>query len=210
MLKVQNLSYQWGHQKIFQDISFEVESSQLVRIGGANGAGKTTLLKVLAGLLKPMSGNFTFSRNKLSSKHYYDYLPASCNGLFLELTAKENLYFWHKLYKSDDTQDLNADSIDQILNKWLPLKDHLVKNLAVKKFSTGMQRRLSFARLEACSRACLLLDEPTSGMDRDGVTLFQLFLKEHLRNSGSAIVVTHSESLLLPEMEPQTIVLSQL
>lgn len=206
MLKTQDLAYQWDHQKIFQDISFILEPAQVLRVGGANGAGKTTLLKVLAGLLKPSVGHYSYNSNRKSNKYCFDYLPASYNGLFLELTAKENLEFWLKLYK----EPADNKSLDLILQKWLPMKSHYIQNLAVKKFSTGMRRRLSFARIEACKRPCLLLDEPTSGLDKDGLALLENLLKEHTKKDGSAIVVTHDTAILKQDLQYQTIELSSL
>ena len=67
ILEVENLSYSWGKNEVFQNLNFSVENNKVIAILGKNGAGKTTLLKCINRILQPMSGNVKIDSKDISS-----------------------------------------------------------------------------------------------------------------------------------------------
>src|SRR5690606_18063088 len=118
---------------------------------------------------------------------YLEYLPAEANGLYLRMSAIQNLSFWAALRSVRPT----LDRVHAALAVWGLDKPLLRDNFAVEKFSTGMKRRLALARLELSPAPCWLLDEPFYGLDQDAAAIFRSRLQAHLKRGGSALIVSH-------------------
>ncbi|MEN8123928.1 MAG: ATP-binding cassette domain-containing protein [Bacteroidota bacterium] len=190
ILKVENLSLQYGDQSILNNISFSIEKGQIIGLLGPNGAGKSSIIKILAGLVFSKTGKIYFKgslQNKFSDlRKYCGYLIDS-PSLYPYLTAKQNL----NLIKNINKVDLNID--DLLIKVGLPD----VSKKKVKHFSTGMKQRLAIAQALLRSPEILILDEPFNGLDPNG---FQdvLNLLETLNNNGITIIIS---SHLLNELE---------
>jgi heme exporter protein A len=172
---VSNLSC--GHQNValIANLNFKCLPGESLILRGENGIGKTTLLRCLAGLIPPLSGS------SFSNPDSVAYIGHS-NGLKLQLTVLENLYFWQGIYHSKNLeQTISEFKLEDIL-------DFQVMNL-----SAGQRRRTALSRLKLTQCPLWALDEPLTSLDSKNVTLFTDILQNHLDNSGIAVIATHVE-----------------
>lgn len=89
MLVVKGLSFGYRARRLISNLSFELNPGEILHVIGPNGTGKSTLLQLLAGLIAAESGNI-----KWDKPESIEYLPAEANGLYLAMSARENLNFW--------------------------------------------------------------------------------------------------------------------
>jgi heme exporter protein A len=173
---------------LFEDLSFDVKPKQLLLIEGRNGAGKTTLLHILAGLRTADEGDIYLNDSKIDSfdSEYYQNIAylGHLNGLKLELTARENLALSMAL------GDPKGIDIDAAL-EYVTLVGY--EDEPVKKFSAGMKRRTSLARLLVMKPAIWILDEPYTSLDVDGIKKIEVMMVEHIKQGGSVIMTSHHE-----------------
>lgn len=203
MLKVRHLTFSFKNRPLFSDLSFDVGPGSIVRIAGPNGSGKSTLLSLITGLISGAKGSVVFDGSS-DFRSWTSWIAADANGLFSSLSAVANLQFWLELRHTA----IATDRIQTVLNDWGLTGDWVQSRLPVARFSTGMRRRLSLARLELDGSKLWVLDEPLFGLDDAACRKFRLRLKEHLAQGGAAIVVTHDERLL-DELPHETVALGE-
>jgi len=155
---------------------------------GANGAGKTTLLRILACLTSPSSGSariegWDIEREAQRVRRLVGFV-AHQPYLYDELTAEENLLFFSKMYAVKDAGKRTAQ---------LLLKVGLEKRAGerVSVLSRGQVQRLSLARALLHAPRLLLLDEPDTGLDEEGLGLVEQVLVEHSAGGGAVLFTTH-------------------
>lgn len=188
IVEVSELTRVFGARRAVAGVSFSLGAGECLAVFGPNGAGKTTLLRVLAGLLKPTSGDarvsgillpggpLARSRIGLISHH---------TMLYDALTPRENVAFAARLYGVRDARD----RVDDALGRMAMLERG---NAPVRSLSRGMQQRVSIARAMVHSPRLVLADEPYNGLDDSGALALTALLQE-LRAAGTAIViVTHN------------------
>jgi ABC-2 type transport system ATP-binding protein len=164
MIRVRELSKNFGTIFAVQSISFEVAKGEIFAFLGPNGAGKTTTVKMLTTLLKPSSGSVELdglnpaTQQKETRKRFGIVFQDSSTDD--ELTAYENMDFHGVLYKVP--KRIRAERIEDLL-KLFELWDR--RDHQVKHFSGGMRRRLEIARGFLHTPKILFLDEPTLGLD---------------------------------------------
>ncbi len=161
---VDKLVKEFGNFRAVDEVSFEVEEGEIFGLLGPNGAGKTTVVMILATLLKPSSGKALIAGHDVvkepSMVRKRIGIVFQETTLDLELTAKENLDFHARLY------GLRKEERKRRIDEVLELVELTEKaNIAVKKFSGGMKRRLEIARGLLHFPRVLFLDEPTLGLD---------------------------------------------
>ena len=161
---VDGLTKNFNGFKAVDSVSFSVRKGEIFGLLGPNGAGKTTTIKILVTLLKPSSGKAEIAGYDVVK--YPNMVRKNIGVVFqettldLELTAKENLDFHARLYGID--RKSREKRIEEVL-ELVDLQDKA--NVQVKKFSSGMQRRLEIARGLIHFPRVLFLDEPTLGLD---------------------------------------------
>ena len=174
-LVADGLSRSFGHRVVLRDVSLSANRGEPLLLVGHNGAGKTTLLRVLAGLLKPTKGNVTYAGRCEMVAH--------SSMLYDALTARENLFFYARLYNQPA-----QPRVDELLAR-LGLEPHADRR--VDTFSRGMVQRLAIARTLLPDPDVVLLDEPTSGLD-DAATRTVLDVLHELGSRGRTILIaTH-------------------
>jgi len=152
----------FGDKHVLKDIDLRIPYGKIFGLLGPSGCGKTTLVKVIAGILKPESGdvivlNQTVPQLELLNQIGY---MAQSDALYMTLSARENLHFFGSLYRMKKN-DLKT-RIDEIMQA-VSLFEDLDKE--VQAYSGGMKRRLSLAVAILHQPPLLLLDEPTVGID---------------------------------------------
>jgi len=164
----------------------EVQRGEVVGLLGPNGCGKSTLLRVFGTLLKPNAGNAFVNgidvvANPDGVRSNVGYLAHSA-GLYEDLTALENLTFAAQML------GLPLMAAETVLDR---VGLGYVASERVRGFSAGMQRRLALARLLLMNPKVLLLDEPYSNLDVQGIALMNSVVGEIIEGGGSALVVLH-------------------
>lgn len=182
------LRKEYGMLVAVNDVSFALESGQVLGLVGPNGAGKTTLLRMLATIMRPTRGNIRMldhdsRRNYLEIRRHIGFLPDFFN-LYDDLTIKECLGFFAAAY------GMPPDEISARVARTLKLADLEDKREDfIKHLSRGMVQRLGVAVLAVHDPEILLLDEPASGLD----PLARIHLRDVLRSlssEGKTIVIS--------------------
>jgi heme exporter protein A len=165
-LTLENVGKDFENKRIFNKISFDLESGKSAAIIGPNGSGKTTLVRIVCGLIRPSRGKIVYSVNQKTIEIQDVYKHIGLVGPYLELyeelTAMENLLFFAKMKRVSHARE-----------KILSLMDQL--NLAgreddnVRTYSSGMRQRLKYVFALLSNPEILVLDEPTSNLDSDGI-----------------------------------------
>ncbi|MEQ1876252.1 MAG: ABC transporter ATP-binding protein [Bdellovibrionia bacterium] len=157
------LSHSFDARKpILRDLTFQVGQGECLAIYGENGTGKTTLLRILAGLLRPSSGQvsvFGLAPASPRLRSRIGWSPAHDNSFFSRLTGLENLIYFGSLY------GLSRERSEWIARAWseiLPLTDALSAPFYL--CSTGMKQSLSVCRALLHEPELVLIDEPTRGL----------------------------------------------
>lgn len=163
-IKIKGLTKAYRDIVAVDNLTLEIADNELIGLLGVNGAGKTTLIKMLAGLLKPTSGDaFIFGKSILSSpaliKSVIGYSTQE-TAVAKNLTVRENLTFYGGLYglSRSETEDRAS-----LLIKTFSLEE--VENKRVSKLSGGYKRKVSIALALISRPKILFLDEPTLGLD---------------------------------------------
>lgn len=199
ILKAQNIcfSYENSSELILKDISFEVLDSESLGILGPNGGGKSTLMKLIAGLLKPTSGEFFYNCIKYIPGSTFPhslmaYVPQSSE---LNTVLPINVFDFLKI--ASKTQKLaNAE---KRINELLALVDiSHKKNSLLDQLSGGEKQRVLIAKALIHSPQLILLDEPMKGLDSNGQDQLQALLKDIQEVHKTAIVmVDHNISQII-------------
>ena len=182
----------YGDRSVLRGVDVSVPWGQTAVLFGPNGAGKTTLLRILAGLARPDAGDvhiagFRMRRSGGRARTLVGFVGHQ-TLLYSDLTCRENLVFYAKLYGVDRP----ASRIDDVLEQ-LNLVDRADRR--VRTLSHGMQKRLSVARAILHEPAVLLLDEPESGLDVDSVASLGNLLTDWSASGKSALLTTHSSEI---------------
>ncbi|PAE91647.1 metal ABC transporter ATP-binding protein [Shouchella clausii] len=193
-IEVKNLAFQYEHEPLLENISFEVDAEDFVMLTGENGAAKTTLLRNILGLLKPTKGSVRISpKNRFGEKLMIGYVSqqvASFNAGFpstvLEL-VQSGRYQRGKWFKRLDKVD--KEHVRRSLES-VGMWD--MRHNKIGELSGGQKQRISIARVFATDPDLFVLDEPTTGMDVNSREEFYKLLKHNCREHGKAILmVTH-------------------
>ena len=184
---VEHLSKRFGNRVAFDDVSFEVGSGEVFGFLGPNGAGKTTTVRTLGTLLAPTSGSATVAgielcpENGPAIRSRISIMPES-PGLYLRLTAAENLECFARLHQLPDRRGRIERALAAV--GLLERANDLCGSL-----SKGLRQRVALARALLNDPQVLFLDEPTSGLD-PAATRDVHELVTRLRDRGVTIFLT--------------------
>lgn len=191
VLKCEHLHKNFGRKEILKDVSLELEKGDILGFIGPNGAGKTTTIKLILGLQSITSGtvningyditnNFTKAIEKVGA-------IVENPDLYMYLTGYENLKLIANLYKG-----VGKDRIDEVV-KLVKLENRI--NDKVSKYSLGMRQRLGIVQAILHKPNLLILDEPTNGLDPEGIKEIRELLKELAEKEKMAVLIS-SHNLL--------------
>lgn len=187
MLSVNKLSCQRGYNLLFENLSFELNSGEVLRISGQNGSGKTSLLKIIAGLNTPELGSIEFDQNQSNSETYQIetlYLGHYA-ALSSELSCIENLEYLTNL----NTEILSPNFHDALKEIGLENYEHEPAG----NLSAGQKRRIALSLLFISQSKLWLLDEPFTALDSDGIKIIENQIEKHCANGGLCILTTHQD-----------------
>ena len=188
-IDARGLGKRFGIRWVLRGVTLVVDRGESAGLLGANGSGKSTVLRILGTLLRPNAGTATVNgldivRDAINVRGQIGYL-AHTPGLYEDLTARENLRFAAEMLGSPH------GSVDASLERvgLGPVADNRVRG-----FSAGMQRRLALARLIMRRPSVLLLDEPYSNLDEEGVDLMNSVIRDVIQSGGAALLALHELS----------------
>jgi heme exporter protein A len=205
-IRFENIEKRFGTLSALRRIRFEVVPGECVALAGRNGSGKTTLLRIAAGLARPSSGELTFPSHTpgaggvpngstsgvsrpaiIAPVKVAAGFVAHATMVYDELTAEENLLLFAGLQETP-----NAAARVQALLQEVGLFERRAS--LVRTFSRGMRQRVAIARAFLHEPSILLLDEPATGLDPQGVAWLAATLRQ-LRDAGCTILMSlHGES----------------
>jgi heme exporter protein A len=188
-IRFENIEKRYGGLYALRRVSLEIAAGECVVLAGRNGSGKTTLLRIAARLVRPSSGSITFLDSKRNSS-----VEASQTGfvghatmVYDELSAEENLVLFARLIGIAEP----AARAETLLSE-VGLADR--RRSLVRTFSRGMRQRMAIARALLNEPEVLLLDEPATGLDTQGVSWLAETLRR-MKGAGRTMVMSlHGES----------------
>ncbi|MFJ7746937.1 ABC transporter ATP-binding protein [Peribacillus sp. NPDC097295] len=194
ILKVQSLKKKIGKSVIVDDVSFEIRSNEIFGLLGPNGAGKTTIIRMITGLINRSGGSVRINGHDLDK----DFERAMTQiGAIVEnpefykyMTGRKNIMHYAQMSK----HKISPERIEEVI-KIVKLEEAIDKK--VKTYSLGMRQRLGVAQAILHKPALLIFDEPTNGLDPQGIREF----RDHLKLLASEGVGVLISSHLLSEMQ---------
>ena len=192
-IETQGLTRRFGARLAVDAVSMTVPEQAVYGFLGRNGAGKTTTLKMVLGLIRPTSGavrvcGLDVARDRIGAARKIGAL-LEAHGFYGNLSGAENLALTARLL------GLPASEIDRVLEVVEMRAD---AGRAVSGYSLGMRQRLGLARAMLGAPPVLVLDEPTNGLDPDGIADMRQFLKSLPQRTGATVLLS---SHLLGEIE---------
>lgn len=204
MFEGRDLACLRGERLVFGGVDFALSAGEALLVTGANGSGKSSLLRVMAGLLRPVTGTLHWRGRPAAEDRegfaaelrYVGHLDA----IKPVLTVAENLAFWARL--AGHGPDAVARGLEALGI------GHLA-GLPARVLSAGQRRRLGLARLIAAPAPLWLLDEPTVALDTASVAAVEAAIADHRAAGGIAVVSTNApvslpeaRRLVMDEAEP--------
>ena len=186
ILKIKNLNKSFGKKKILKNVSFNVNEGDILGFIGPNGAGKTTTIKMILGLQSIDSGTVTI--NGYDIKKNFEKAIEKVGtivenpDLYMYLSGYDNLKLISNLYKNVDKK-----RIDEVI-KIVKLETRI--NDKVSKYSLGMRQRLGIAQALLHKPNLLILDEPTNGLDPEGIKELRDIIKRLATKEKVGVVIS--------------------
>ena len=195
VIKVQNISKHFGSLKAVDDLSFEVQAGQVFGFLGQNGSGKSTTIRMLLSLIHPTSGQIEIFGKRIAKDReaILEQVGAIIErpDLYPYLSAREHLELFAKVRK----QKIGEADINATLEK-VGLA-HRSKD-KVQTFSLGMKQRLGIGIALVHNPSLIILDEPTNGLDPQGIADIRQLIQYLAKEEGKTVLVS---SHLLSEIE---------
>jgi heme exporter protein A len=179
-----------GERVVFAKLAFSIGEGEVLYLRGPNGSGKSTLLRLMAGLLRPVSGELRWNGESTKEDaetfrgllHYVGHQDA----IKTALTVEENVTFWAEM-SGVDPEKRNVGEALEIFSL-----SHLA-SLPARFLSAGQRKRLNLARLCASPAPLWLLDEPANSLDKASVGALRSAITAHQEKGGLVAVATHEE-----------------
>lgn len=174
---------------IFRHFNYQFEAGQSYAITGPNGSGKSTLLQVLGGsmMLSEGTGQWTIDNLQLANEHVYRHISICAPYLELieEMTLREFLDFHHGFKPF-----LTGITIDTII---VTIGLEKAANKQIRYYSSGMKQRVKLAQCIFSDTAVVLLDEPCTNLDTEGIKLYHQLVQNHC--SKRLIIVSSNDEV---------------
>jgi ABC-type multidrug transport system ATPase subunit len=184
-IELQNIGKKFNKDWIFRNLNYEFKSGNSYAVTGHNGSGKSTLLQIISGFVLPSEGQVINKEYDNNTLYEQISIAAPYLELIEEMTAMEFLQF-HQQFKSF----IDNTSLLQILEEVQLSK---ATDKQIRYFSSGMKQRLKLAQAFFSDTKILLLDEPTSNLDKQGISLYFQLIKQY-SNDRLVIICSNDET----------------
>jgi heme exporter protein A len=191
LVETRDLSRHYGRRRALSRVSLTFKAGEITGLCGPNGAGKSTLLGILSTLVRPSAGDVRYGGRAATA--WGDELRAQIgvlgHDIFLygDLTARENLAFFGRLYGLDRTGALDARVSGALAQARLEER----ANDRVSEFSRGLRQRLALERALLHGPRLVLLDEPFTGLDDESASLLGARLRALRESRAIVVMATH-------------------
>jgi len=191
MLKLTNLTKNFGKFVAVNNINLEINAGDFFGFLGQNGAGKTTTIKMITGLYAPTEGTvqiggIDIQKKHIEAKRLIGYIPDQ-PFLYEKLTGREFLYFCGGIYQIDKNKLKNKidETIYQLkIDEWIDKR--------TEEYSQGMKQRIAIASALLHDPSLLVVDEPMIGLDPQSAVVVKNVLKEKAASGVAIFMSTHS------------------
>ncbi|SER79476.1 ABC transporter ATP-binding protein [Psychrobacillus sp. OK032] len=194
IVELKNLSKTIGKKKIIDQLNLSLYPGQITGFLGPNGAGKTTTIRMMAGLMKPTSGEVIIDGLSLRSnfEEGISKMGAIVENpeLYKFMSGYKNLVHFARMHKN-----VTKKRIDEVISQ-VGMEKRIHEK--VSTYSLGMRQRLGLAQALLNNPKFLILDEPTNGLDPAGIREFRRYLRKIAEEDGVSVLVS---SHLLSEIE---------
>ncbi|MBK6766087.1 MAG: ATP-binding cassette domain-containing protein [bacterium] len=181
-LRINGLCFGYGDTPILEEISFSCHAGEVHYLLGASGAGKTTLALLIAGVLSPSSGSISFT---------HDSVPRLVLQFPEQLFLADTIDAEWRLLGGAAAQSIATKTLQHFCLPFDGIRDRSPRSL-----SFGQRRLLALALQSAHDSPCLLLDEPTLGLDEENMSKVGEWIQQHVDSGGICLVITHDAELL--------------
>ena len=173
LIVAQNIGYKINENKLFHNISFDINRGEALHIKGRNGSGKSTLIRIILGITEPVKGTL---ENKSTKEICY---LGHKNALKTYLTLDDNINLM---------QLGNSEMLKSYLDK---LELNKYRDVTVSNLSFGQQKKLALLRVFLNNSDLIILDEPFVGLDDGAHTVLTSFLNNELDKNKSLVFTSH-------------------
>lgn len=194
VLDVANVTKKYGERVAVDNVSFQIFEGEIFGLIGPNGAGKTTIIKMITGLATPTTGTVYICGNNIKTN--FEKAIANVGGiienpeLYTYMSGMDNLKYFASLYPK-----ISMDRIKEVVTL-VGMEDRIYDK--VRTYSLGMKQRVGIAQALLHNPKLLILDEPTNGLDPNGIKDMREFLKKLASREKISILIS---SHILAEME---------
>ena len=190
ILSLKNLNKKFGRVHAVNNLSFDIQKGNVYGILGPNGSGKSTTLGIILNVVNKTSGEFSWFNGKLSTHQALKKVGAIIErpNFYPYMTAVQNLSLICKI------KDISTEKIEEKL-KIVNLYER--RNSKFSTFSLGMKQRMAIASALLNDPEILILDEPTNGLDPQGIHEIRQIIQEITKNGTTILLASH----LLDEVE---------
>jgi ABC-2 type transport system ATP-binding protein len=186
ILEVKNLSKSFGGKEILKDVSFSLDKGDILGFIGPNGAGKSTTIKCILGLNSLTKGTVLIDGHDITKEFSKAMVKVGAivenPDLYMYLSGKQNLRLIANYYDG-----INGEKIEDVV-KLVGLENRI--NDKVSKYSLGMKQRLGIAAALLNDPDLLILDEPTNGLDPEGIRDLRNLLKKLAKDKNIGILIS--------------------
>jgi len=193
-IRAEHLSKNFKQKLVVKDVSFEVNSGEIVGLLGPNGAGKTTSFYIIAGLINANKGNVFFNEQNITHQPMHiraklglGYLPQEAS-IFRHLSVEDNILAVLQ-NREDLSQAQQTEKLEQLLSEFQITA--IRKSMGIS-LSGGERRRAEIARTLALEPKFILLDEPFAGVDPISVIEIQKIIKQLTERDIGVLITDHN------------------
>lgn len=188
ILTINNLTKEYKGKQAIHNVSFNIKKGEVLGLVGPNGAGKTTLMKIIVNIIRKYKGEVTFSNSNTGKRRIGCIIENPC--FYPNLNGFDNLRYF-----AEFSGGYNPSEVNEIIQM---LKIDGFINKKVKNYSLGMKQRLGIAQALLNSPELLILDEPTNGLDPEGVVEIRNIIQEIVKTRQISVLIS---SHILSEIE---------
>ena len=186
-LELRGLRKQWGDAAVLDDVDLDIDSGSIVALVGRNGVGKTTLLRIAAGLIAPDAGRVSLDGlDPFADRREYQrrlgFVSAGQGGLYARLTVRQHLEYWSRLafIPRRDRAAAVASAIEHVAMS-------AKADARVDRLSAGQRQRLRLAMTFMHRPSLVLLDEPHTSLDDDGVGAVEMLVRDAVAEGATVV-----------------------
>lgn len=191
LIKAVNITKSYGGKKILENVNLSIEAGTAICLFAHNGSGKSTLLKIIAGVLKPSSGNMIY-HEKLKMAYVPDRFPK------LEITVHD--FIIHMGLIEGKPKDILIEKSHELYDRFFITS---MKETKLKDLSKGSLQKVAVIQALLTQADVVLMDEPISGQDLDSQNSFIQIMND-LKQNGTAVVMCCHEQVLVDYIADQT------